>query len=90
MNAFIVTYNLDNNETSYPLISKKLKSYGKWAKPFERTWIIKTDKSAVEVRDELASSIHNNGSILVMNVSGVAWATSRVNTKVNDWLHGNV
>jgi len=90
MKTFIVTYKLDNYKVSYPIISEKIKSYDRWAKPFDRTWIIKTDKSAVEVRDELVSAINSKGSIIVMDVSGSAWATARVNIKVNDWLHENV
>ena len=90
MKTYIITYQLDNYKAIYPHISEKIKSYGKWAKPFNRTWIVKTDKSAVELREELSSIINRKGSILVMEVSGSAWATSCVNAKVNEWLHENV
>lgn len=90
MKSYIVVYQLENSSNDYSKISEKLKSYSGWAKPFDRTWLIKTDKSAVEIRNELASSIERRGSIMVIRISEAAWATSRVQTNINDWMHENV
>ena len=90
MKTFLIVYKLNNYKQDYSIISEKIKSYSAWAKPFDRTWLIKTDRSAVEIRDGLASSINRRGSILVMEVSRTAWATSMVDNKVNDWMHKNV
>lgn len=90
MKTFLIVYKLNDYGTYYSIISEKIKSYGKWAKPFDRTWVVKTEKPAVDIRNELASVINRRGSILVVNITGSAWATSQVNTSVNDWLHDNV
>lgn len=90
MKTFLIVYKLNDYKTDYSIISEKIKSYSNWAKPFDRTWLINTDRSAVEIRDGLAASINRRGRILVIDVSGSAWATSMVDNKVNDWMHKNV
>ena len=61
MKTFIIVYKLNDYKKDYSIISEKIKSYSIWAKPFDRTWIIKTDKSVVEIRDGLAASINRRG-----------------------------
>lgn len=90
MKSFLIVYKLNNPSSDYTAISEKIKSYEKWAKPFERTWLVQTERSVVEVRDELAAAIDKKGSILVMDVGSAAWATSRVNTEVTEWMHKNM
>lgn len=90
MKTFLIVYKLNDYKSDYSIISERIKSCSTWAKPFDRTWIVKTDKSATDIRDELASSINRRGRILVIDVSGAAWATSMVDNKVNDWMHQNV
>lgn len=65
MNSFLVTYKLDNSTESYDDISSRLKNYPNWAKPFARTWIIRTSHSSKRVRDELADAIEGKGQIVV-------------------------
>lgn len=90
MKSYIVVYQLENSVNDYSKISEKLKAYSGWAKPFDRTWLIRTDKTAVEIRDELASAIERRGSIMVIKISDASWATSLVQRSINDWMHENV
>lgn len=90
MNSFLVTYNLDNSTESYDDISSRLKNYPNWAKPFARTWIIRTSHSSKRVRDELADAIEGKGQIVVINITDSAWATYRINDTMLDWMKKNV
>jgi len=90
MNTLIITYELNNSKEDYPKLSNKIKSYDGWAKPFNRTWFIKSSKKASIVRDELNEEIGGRGKIVVINVSGAAWGTLNVSCEVNAWLHENI
>jgi len=90
MNTLLITYQLDNYQESYPKISAQIKSYENWAKLFNRTWLVRSEKRTSVVRDELRHAILGNGKILVVNVSGSAWATSKVENEVTSWMHNNV
>lgn len=90
MNSFLVTYKLDNSTESYDDISSRLKNYPTWAKPFARTWIIRTSHSSKRVRDELADAIEGKGQIVVINITDSAWATYRINDTMLDWMKKNV
>lgn len=90
MNSFLVTYKLDNSTESYDDSSSRLKNYPNWAKPFARTWIIRTSHSSKRVRDELADAIEGKGQIVVINITDSAWATYRINDTMLDWMKKNV
>lgn len=90
MNILLVTYELDNYQNDYSKISEKIKSYDGWAKPFNRTWLIRTSKGASAVRDDLSRVIDGNGKILVVNITGSAWGSCNVSSNVNGWLHQNL
>lgn len=86
----MIVYKLTDSETDYPRISAKIKSYNGYAKPFPRTWFIRTDKNPKEIRDDLSETLTHPGSILVIDVSDASWATKRVDTDVTGWMHKNL
>lgn len=90
MKTFLITYTLDTFSELYPLISDKIKSYPKWARISQSTWLIQTDESVSEVRSELKATINENGTILVIDVSSSAWATFAVSKNVTNWMKENL
>lgn len=72
MKSLILTYDLCEPGKDYASLYEKIKSYSKWAKITESTWFIKTDKTCVDVRDELTSEMDDNDRLFVAELSGVA------------------
>ena len=89
MNAYFITYTLDD-QSSYTVLSRRLKRYPDWAKLFARAWIIKTTKSSKRVRDELIEAIDSKGQIVVINITDSSWATYRIDEDMLDWMKENV
>lgn len=86
MNTLLITYQLDNFKTSYPIISQKIKEYPNWAKPFSRVWLIKTNQKASDVRSELSALIPGDNKLLVINITGRAWASYHLEQDVVVWM----
>lgn len=90
MKTFLITYTLDRFEELYPTISTKIKSYPKWARISQNTWLIQTDESVSEVRSDLKATINEDGTILVIDVSSSAWATFAISKNVTNWMKENI
>lgn len=89
MNTYFITYTLDD-QSSYTVLSRRLKCYPDWAKLFARAWIIRTTKSSKRVRDELIEAIDSKGQIVVINITDSSWATYRINEDMLDWMKENI
>ena len=87
MTCYIISYDLRNTR-DYESLYKEIKSYGKWARITESTWAVVTNKSAVQIRDNLSRVVDNDDRIFVVK-SGVeaAWRNSRCR---NEWLRENL
>ncbi len=72
MKSLILTYDLCEPGKDYASLYEKIKSYSKWAQITESTWFIKTNKTCVDVRDELTSEMDNNDRLFVAELSGIA------------------
>lgn len=66
MSTYLIGYDLNRprNDTDYPDLIEAIKAFGTWWHYLDSTWIVKSDKSAVEIRDAL-----NPMSIVGMNFS---------------------
>jgi len=92
MNTFLISYDLGLPETisDYHILIEYIKFYGVWAKPLQSVWLIKTNKSIARVRDEIKLRIDSNDRVLVIDVTGTAWATYNISQKVTDWMKDNL
>jgi hypothetical protein len=91
MNILLISYDLGVPETSedYKTVIDYIKLHN-WAKPLKSLWLIKTDKTTSTVRDELNSITDTNDKILVVNITGDAWATARISSNVTEWMKSNL
>lgn len=90
MKTYLITYQLDNSNNDYSLISRRIKSFPNWAKIFQRTWIIKTNRNIIRVRDILTESINDAGRILIVDITSSDWAGNHLTDEVTDWMKENV
>lgn len=90
MNVYIVTYDLMNNETpkDYRRVIGAIKELG-LAKEFQRSaWLLKTNKSATQIRDYLKTYIDSDDSVFVGEL--VRYSANNLpeeisNTMFSDW-----
>ncbi len=87
MNTYIISYDLISGG-SYDMLYKEIKDYGIWAKITESLWAIKTNESAVDVRNKLSNHIPEKSRLFVIK-SGVesAWKNAICS---NEWLKENL
>ena len=85
MSTYVVTYDLHTPGQKYECLSKKLEAYGTYYHIQGSVWIIKTNKSAAAVRDELVGCLDGNDKLIVARLSGEA-AWYGYPTNGSEWL----
>ena len=91
MSVFLISYDLgliESREIYQSLISY-IKSIDAWAKPLQSVWLIKTDKSASEIRDGLKTYLDSNDKVLVIEVKK-HWGSFGLSKDVTDWMKENI
>ena len=85
MDSFIVIFETETNE---PKFREILKTYPKWGRITKNAYVVKSDKSATEIRNQL-NTVRDSGDRVAVIKSGytAAWNNTRVNS---DWLKGNL
>ena len=74
MNSIILSYDLRAPGRNYDALYEKIKAFPHWAKITESTWLLKTNKTCVQVRDEIASVVDSNDRVFVTKSTGdAAW-----------------
>lgn len=92
MKVYQINYDLRKQRDYQPLYDQ-IKSYGNWAHPLESCWIIASNKSAEQIRDELISVMDADDGILVTRLKGeAAWRqlNHEVDNEMTDWLKQNL
>ncbi len=88
MKVYQINYDL-RNQRDYPSLVNKIKSYGTYAKPLESCWLIATDQSAAQIRDNLATLMDGDDGLLITRLQGeAAWRnlSGDADGRVTQWL----
>ncbi|MCV7742092.1 hypothetical protein N3356_010200, partial [Micrococcus luteus] len=85
-----VNYDLNKTGQDYTKLIEYLKSHQGWAKPLKSSILVKTAATAVQLRDEAKKHIDGNDDILVITVTGAAWASYGLASNVTEWLKRNL
>ena len=80
-----INYDLRAPGRSYQPLYEYIKSFDGWDHLLESLWLVRTRKTAAEVRDELTRLVDSNDQIAVFDVTGVSWATNFANPQTT-WL----
>ncbi len=89
MNTYLIGYDLDKPGQDYEDLYKAIKDIGTWWHCLDSTWLIKSNLSAVSIRDRLMKIMDNNDKLLVARLSNeVAWFGFDGNC--SDWLKKNI
>lgn len=90
MNTLMVGYDLNQPGQDYDKLIDYLKSFGTYWHHLDSTWFLKTTMTAVQLRDELKVYVDKSDELLILNVSGDAWASCGFTDKGNDWLRNQL
>lgn len=84
----IITYDLISTGKDYSGLISAIKKYSNLAKITESCWVIKSNDSAIEIRDNLISYIDSNDKLFVATLTGEgAWTRTIPETQ---WLKNNL
>ena len=86
MSTKLIAYDLNGPGQNYDNLIDGIKKLGAWWHHLDSTWLVKTAKSAEQVRDELKQHIDSDDELLVVNVTGDARAWVGFNTSGSKWL----
>jgi len=89
MKTYIISYDLmDSDSEEYEKLFNYFKNYRNWAHINESLWAVKTNKSAVKIRDEIKEIVNKDSSLFVIK-SGIEAAWRNVLCR-NIWLKNNL
>ena len=86
MATILIGYDLNRPAQNYEGLIDKIKGYGAWWHHLDSTWLVKTSKTPVQIRDDLVRIIDQNDELLVMDVSGDARAWHGFDASGSKWL----
>ena len=91
MNSFIVSFDVSptgNYVEVYNAVVERIRAYGVWAHITSSCWALRTDATAVNVRDSLLAVMRQEDRLFVVQTAHVAaWSNTMCK---NEWLRGNV
>ncbi|KHS69945.1 hypothetical protein V6M93_12625 [Pectobacterium brasiliense] len=88
MPVYQINYDL-RKQRDYSSLIERIKSYGTWCHPLESAWIIVTDQTAVQIRDNLRAVMDADDGLLVTRLQGEA-AWYGLSSKISQWLKDNL
>jgi hypothetical protein len=89
MASYIVGYDLNRPHQDYHDLIEAIKTYSKWWHYLDSTWIIVTNTTAKEIRDDLGQHIDDDDELLVVKSGGLgAW--KGFDEKAGKWLKDNL
>ena len=88
MAVYQINYDL-RKQKDYSSLIERIKSCGAWCHPLESTWIVVTNKTAIQIRDYLNVVMDNDDGLLVTRLQGEA-AWYGLTHEVSQWIQNNL
>ena len=86
MNTIMVDYDLVSPGQQYTRIIDYIKGHGAWAHALKSKWLIRTNKTAMQVRDDVLRLIDTNDKVLVTDVTNASMAWHGLPSDVSEWI----
>lgn len=83
--VYIISYDLQAPTQRYDALTARIKAYPNWACLGGSVYMIETNESHVQVRDNLGQEIDGNDKLFVAKVSAPA-AWKGYSQEVTDWI----
>jgi len=89
MNTYIISYDLSEPGQNYEDVLKAIKEYSGWARIGGSAYVILSENSTAEVRDNIATALDSNDKLFVGTLNApAAWVG--LTDEVSDWLKKNL
>ncbi len=73
MKVYQINYDL-RKQRNYEGLYERIKAYGTWCHPLESTWVIASNQTAMQIRDNLFQTMDHDDGLLVTRLSTeAAW-----------------
>lgn len=90
MASYLISYDLNKPGQNYSDLYDAIKKVGStWWHCLDSTWIVKSTKSAAQIRDALLPCLDKNDRILVV-ITGREAAWNGFDQICSDWLRNNL
>lgn len=83
--TYLITYDLFTPGKNYEPLITAIMQYGSWAKLGYSCWAVRSDLTAVQIRDELAPLLDTNDRLFVCAFTN--WASFHFSEDVLHWLN---
>jgi len=91
MNTLMIGYDLNKSGKNYEGLIDAIKALSRgWWHHLDSTWLVKSELTVSETRDTLKPYLDGDDELLVLRVTGAAWATFGLSKPANDWLRENL
>jgi hypothetical protein len=90
LNTLLVGYDLNQPGQNYEPLWRRLKEFGTWWHHLDSTWLVRTEMTAVELRNELKPLLDASDELLVIDISGKSWAGTGLTDRAYTWLRNNM
>lgn len=75
MTTYIVSYDLLVPGQKYECLKRKLEAHGTYWRFQQSAWLVRTNASAAQIRDDLNGCLDSNDKLMVAGLSGeAAWS----------------
>ena len=86
MGLLLVGYDLTKPDRDYGALTERLRSFDWWWHGLDSTWIVRTNLTTVQLRDDLKRYVDPADKLLVLDVTGDGAAWSNMSRRESDWL----
>lgn len=88
MNNYLISFDLKAVGRNYKPIYDYMATYGDSIKPLQTVYLVRSSKTAGQIRDDLQKLVDGNDLVLVVGITTNSWATLRL-PKTTEWLHSH-
>ena len=89
MNTFCVYYDLEEPDGQYQILSNYLCSFPGFTRVGERMWLINTNTTCANIRDEVYGLNMPAGFVLMICKVGEDWAAHGLRDQTSQWLRND-
>lgn len=86
MSTKLIAYDLNRPGQNYDELIAAIKKLGAWWHHLDSTWLVKSNLSTKQIRDQLRSYVDAGDELLVVNVTGDARSWTGFNARGSNWI----
>ncbi len=90
MKTYLVTYDLNAPGQNYNALYDAIKAQGTWWHCLDSTWMVASNLSSSQIRDNLMPHIDSNDKLLVVEQAKFNSAWTGFDKQCSDWLKANL